>query len=135
MNLTDNRTMLEAAGIHVREGADLIQKWMELIHVTVPYEFHPYGPCSKLETELRPIFLDAMERAKAAFVEAGAMLPVLIGEDAIRVYEFPRQAQVMFVFYRQVAGKPLEFSRTYDLTPDVVGWLVTTNRWQRVTSH
>lgn len=132
---TDNRPILESQGIVVREGKDLVAKWMELTNLKIAVEYLPYGPCSKPETVLVPIFLDAMQRARKAFIDAGALVPCEIGEDSVKVYEFPRQHQVLFVFYRTVLGEPKEFSRKYDLTPEVIGFLKATGRWADVTTH
>lgn len=135
MNITDNRAALDASGIVIREGHQLIAKWMELTNLTVAVVHYPYGPCSKPETALVPIFLDAMQRARKAFIESGALAPCEIGEGDCRVYEFPRQGQVLFVFYRHIAGEQKEFSRRYDLTPDVLAFLKVTGRWADVTTH
>lgn len=129
------KDQLDAIGVVVREGADLLTKWMELVQITVPFTFYPYGPCSKPETEMKPILLDAMDRAKEAFIEAGALRPVQFNDTDIKVYEFPRQGQVLFVFYRTIAGKQMEFSRKYDLTPQVIGFLKTTGRWAEIRNH
>lgn len=135
MNITDNRAALEASGVVVREGRDLVAKWMELTNLTVAVEHYPYGPCSKPETVLVPIFLDALQRARKAFIESGALAPCHIGEADCRVYEFPRQGQVLFVFYRSVAGEQKEFARRYDLPPQAIAFLKVTGRWADVTTH
>ena len=135
MNITNNRAALEASGVVIREGHDLVAKWMELTNMTIPVVHYPYGPCSKPETWQVPIFLDAMQRARKAFIEAGALAPCDIQEDDCRVYEFPRQGQVLFVFYRTIAGEAKEFSRKYDLPPQAIAFLKVTGRWAEVTSH
>lgn len=105
-----------------------ISKYRDLDNVRVPYEIAD----GKFKTQVfsRPMFEDAVERAKEAFLERGALMPMTFDEDAILVQELPETNQVEFIFVRRIAGQEM-FVRIppYTLPPDMIGWLKATNRW------
>jgi hypothetical protein len=107
-------------------------KYRDLPNARVPYEYMPEAKEGKFVTPQiisRPMYEDAVERAKAAFVKAGSFLPIWFNEDAILVQEFPEVGQVEFVFVRQVAGQEMCVRIPYTLPPDFIGWLKATKRW------
>ena len=131
----NSRAALEAKGIVVREGRHLVAKWMELTNLTREVTEFPYGPCSMPVKRQWPFFVIAVEQARKAFVAAGALEPCKIGEHDIRIYEFPRQGEVIFVVDRSIAGKPMEVRAPFQLLPHELAFLRATGRWADVTSH
>lgn len=112
-----------------------ISKYRDLDNVRVPYEVMTGTQFKTPKTISRPIYEDAVARAREAFEEKGAIfgnsrLALSFPEDAILVQEYPDKAQVEFIFVRKVAGEEM-FVRIppYTLPPPVVAWLKATNRW------
>ena len=83
----------------------------------------------------RSIFMDAVAKAMEFFAKAGALAPIAFSDDAIEIHVHPKTHTVAFLFKRAVAGTPMECAETYDLSPDMVGWLKTTGRWNAITEH
>lgn len=112
-----------------------VSKYKELENLRVPYETTTGKQFKTPIIISRPIYEDAVARARDAFEEAGAIfgntrLSNSFPEDAILVQEYPSEGKVEFIFARKVAGEEM-FVRIppYTLPPDVVGWLKATNRW------
>jgi hypothetical protein len=107
-----------------------VAKYRDLPEVKVPYTYEDGKNFKVPRQGMRPIYVDAVERAKAAFVAEGALLPIVFPEDAIRVQEYPDEGMVEFVFARSIAGEE-RFVRIppYPLHPSVIGWLKATDRW------
>ena len=112
-----------------------ISKYKELDNVRVPYEVMQGTQFKTPKTLSRPLFEDALARAREAFEEKGAIfgnsrLALSFPEDAILVQEYPSEHKVEFIFVRKVAGEEM-FVRIppYTLPPNVIGWLKATNRW------
>lgn len=103
-----------------------VAKWAELTRLTVPYQTpHPF----RTIIIQRPIFMDALEHAKDAFLKAGAVLPIDIYEDQILAQEYPELPAVAFVFKRRIGQEWKYVIRKYDLSPSSVAWLKATGRW------
>lgn len=121
---------IEGLGPHYRVVP--VSKWAELSSLTVPYQVpHPFRTIMKD----RPIFLDALENAKDAFIKAGAILPIDIYEDDILIQEYPLSGSVAFVFRRYIGVQEKFVTRKYDLPPSAIAWLKATNRWSDLTHH
>lgn len=121
---------IEGLGPHYRVAP--VAKWAELTNLTVPYQVpHPFRTIMKD----RPIFMDALESAKDAFLKAGAVLPIDIYEDDILVQEYPLSGSVVFIFRRDVGIQEKFVTRKYDLPPSAIAWLKATNRWSDLTHH
>ncbi|MCK9549206.1 hypothetical protein [Aquamicrobium sp.] len=107
-----------------------LAKWRELTGIQVPYQipgkFRP-------RTATRPMYEDALETAKKAFADAGALIPVVISESDVLVQEYPADQAVVFVFYRKIAGEDKFVTRRYDLDDRLIGFLKTTGRWEDTT--
>lgn len=110
-------------------------KYKELDNVRVPYETTTGKQFKTPVTISRPIFEDAVARAREAFEEKGAIFPnvrltISFPEDSILVQEIPETYQVEFIFVRKVADQEM-FVRIppYTLSPALIGWLKATNRW------
>lgn len=109
-----------------------VSKWSELTRLTVPYQTpHPF----RTIITQRPIFMDALEHAKDAFLKAGAVLPIDIYEDQILVQEYPDLPAVAFVFQRRIGREWQYVIRKYDLSPSSIAWLKATGRWSDITHH
>ena len=106
-------------------------KWRELTRITTKYKVQSGTAFKIWVNRTRPIYEDAITLARAAFANAGALEPIIIDDSCILVQEYPDDNRVAFVFSRLIAGEEKVFGRGYDLTPQEVGWLVTTGRWQR----
>lgn len=113
-----------------------VSKYRELPHLEVEYETTTGKQFKVPVTRTRPIYADAVIRAREAFEAKGAIFPNVnrirsFPEDAILVQEFPEQGQVEFIFCRKVAGEEM-FVRIppYTLPPDLIGWLKATDRWR-----
>ena len=113
--------------------ADDVGLWKSLTNFVVDYE--DVSDYWRPKIRKRPIFADAVAKAKEFFERAGAIFPVVgsnpFPDDAIEVRTYPRTYQVVFLFRRFVAGKPLECGVPYPLTTDMVGWLKATGRWPK----
>lgn len=109
-----------------------VSKWAELTNLTVPYTVpHPF----RTITKTRPLFMDALETAKDAFLKAGAVLPIDIYEDDILVQEYPLTGSVVFVFRRFIGIEERFVPRKYDLPPSAIAWLKATGRWSDTITH
>lgn len=106
-------------------------KWREITRVTTKYKVESGSAFKVLVEKSRPIYEDAITLAREAFANAGALMPIIIDDSCILVQEYPEENRVAFIFSRTVAGTEMVFGRGYDLTPEEIGWLVTTNRWVR----
>jgi hypothetical protein len=122
-----------AGGDTVSEVARDIGLWKSLTNFVVDYE--DVSDYWRPKTKQRPIFADAVAKAKTWFEERGAIFPVMgdkpFPDDAIEIRTYPRTYQVVFFFKRSVAGKPLECGIPYPLNTDMVGWLKATGRWPK----
>lgn len=107
--------------------------WKSLTNFVVDYE--DVSDYWRPKIKKRPIFADAVAKARDWFEKRGAVFPVIgdnpFADDAIEVRTYPRTYQVVFLFKRSVAGKPLECGVPYALSTDMVGWLKTTGRWPK----
>jgi hypothetical protein len=106
--------------------------WKSLTNFVVDYE--DVSDYWRPKIKQRPIFADAVAKAREFFEKAGAIFPNSsrpFPDDAIEVRTYPRTYQVVFFFKRSVAGKPLECGVPYPMTTDMVGWLKTTGRWPK----
>lgn len=107
--------------------------WKSLTNFVVDYE--DVSDYWRPKWKKRSMFADAVAKAREWFQKQGAIFPVIgnnpFPDDAIEVRTYPRTYQVVFLFKRAVAGKPLECAVSYPLSTDMVGWLNATNRWPR----
>lgn len=127
---TDAGELIDGLGPHFRIAP--VGKWEELTGFHVPYQVpHPFRTIVKE----RPIFLDALEKAKDAFIAAGAVLPIDISEDDILIQEYPLTGTVVFLFRRHVGIREMFVPVKYDLPPAAIAWLKATNRWSELTHH
>ena len=108
-----------------------VSKYRELPHLEVEYETTTGKQFKSPVVVSRPIYEDAVERARSAFLEQGALVPIVFSEDAILVQEYPSEGMVEFIFVRRIAGEEM-FVRIppYTLPPDLIGWLKATDRWR-----
>ena len=120
-------------GATVSVVASDIGLWKSLTNFVVDYE--DVSDYWRPKWKKRPIFADAVAKAREFFEKHGAILPVIGGnpfsDDAIEIRTYPRTYQVVFFFRRSVAGKSLECGVPYPLTTDMVGWLKATGRWPK----
>lgn len=130
-----NRALGEPHPLGFKHRVVPVSKYRDLDNVRVPYEVMQGKQFKTPKVISRPIFEDAVARAREAFEEAGAVfgnhrLRLSFPEDAILVQEYPEQHQVEFIFARSVAGEEM-FVRIppYTLPRDVIGWLKATARW------
>ena len=112
---------------------DDLSKWKSLTNFHVDYE--DTSDYWRPRMRKRSIFMDAVAKAAEFFEKQGALAPIVFPDDAIQVHAHPKTHTVVFLFKRAVAGKPLECAQTYELTPDMVGWLKATGRWRGITEH
>ena len=109
-----------------------VSKWSELTRLQVPYQTpHPF----RTIITQRPMFMDALEHAKDAFIKAGAVLPIDIHEDQSLVQEYPEHPAVAFIFKRRIGVEWKYVVRKYDLSPSSVAWLKATGRWSDTITH
>lgn len=122
-----------AGGDTVSVVASDIGAWKSLTNFVVDYE--DVSDYWRPKIKKRPIFDDAVAKAREFFEKRGAIFPVIgsnpFSDDAIEIRTYPRTYQVVFFFRRSVAGKPLECGVPYPLTADMVGWLKATGRWPK----
>lgn len=106
-------------------------KYRDLDNLRVPYEMMTGKQFKSPVVVSRSIYEDAVERARSAFLEQGALVPIVFSEDAILVQEYPSEGMVEFIFARRIAGEEM-FVRIppYTLPPDLIGWLKATDRWR-----
>lgn len=52
-----------------------------------------------------PMWGEACDRARAAFMKAGALLPIHFDADSVQVQEYHEQGRLAFIFARRVAGQ------------------------------
>lgn len=119
-------------GDTVSEVASDIGLWKSLTNFLVAYE--DVSDYWRPKIRQRPIFADAVAKAKKWFEDQGAIFPNTsrpFQDDAIEIRTYPRTYQVVFLFKRSVAGKPLECGVPYPLSTDMVGWLKATGRWPK----
>ena len=112
------------------------QKWAGLTQVQgdfmVPLSPEAARFRAAPEIQRMPVFTHALWVAKEAFRSAGAMWPVTIEPDDIRVQEYPRTSQIVFLFQRDIAGVThYVMSEPYQLDETVVSSLVLAGQWQR----
>ena len=122
-------------GDTVSEVASDIGLWKGLTNFVVAYE--DVSDYWRPKIRQRSIFADAVAKAKKFFEDHGAIFPNTsrpFQDDAIEIRTSPRTYQVVFLFKRSVAGKPLECGVPYPLTTDMVGWLKTTGRWPKTSA-
>ena len=112
---------------------DDLDRWKSLTNFTVSYE--DVSDYWRPRIKQRSIFMDAVAKAAEFFEKKGALAPIRFADDAIEIHVHPKTHTVAFLFKRAVAGKPLECAQTYELTPDMVGWLKATGRWKQITEH
>ena len=112
---------------------DDLSKWQSLTNFLVDYE--DVSDYWRPKWRKRSIFMDAVAKASEWFEKSGALAPIRFADDAIEIHVHPKTYVVAFLFKRAVAGKPLECAQTYNLTPDMVGWLKATGRWKDLTEH
>lgn len=112
---------------------DDLAKWKALTNFLVDYE--DVSDYWRPKWRKRSIFMDAVAKAAEWFEKNGALAPIRFADDAIEIHVHPKTYVVAFLFKRAVAGKPLECAQTYNLTPDMVGWLKATGRWRDITEH
>lgn len=112
---------------------DDLAKWKALTNFQVSYE--DTSDYWRPRIKKRSIFMDAVAKAMDFFAKAGAMHPIAFADDAIEIHVHPKTHTVAFLFKRHVAGVPLECAETYQLSPDMVGWLKATGRWNAITEH
>jgi hypothetical protein len=112
---------------------DNLDKWKSLTNFTVSYE--DVSDYWRPRIKQRSIFMDAVAKAAEYFEKKGALAPIRFSDDAIEIHVHPKTYAVVFLFKRAVAGRPLECEKTYELTPDMVGWLKATGRWKDLTEH
>lgn len=112
-----------------------VAKYRDLDNIRVPYEFMDGKQFKSPKVISRPMYEDAVARAREAFEAQGAIfgnfrLELSFPEDAILVQEIPSTGQVEFIFVRRVADQEM-FVRIppYTLPPPVIGWLKATDRW------
>lgn len=111
--------------LHVIEDLD---KWKALTNFVTDY-IDTSNPWKDVVRQ-RPIFEDAYQKARAFFLERGALEPCKIPDSAITVQLHPRTHQLVFFFKRGIGGRgKVECAVPYMLTPDQVGWLKATGRW------
>lgn len=130
-----NRDLGEPSPLGHKHRVVPASKYKELDNVRVPYETTT-GKQFKVPVIIsRPIYEDAVCRAREAFEAEGAIfgnarVTLSFPEDAILVQEYPTEGQVEFIFVRKVADKEM-FVRIppYTLPPPVIGWLKATDRW------
>jgi hypothetical protein len=112
---------------------DDLEKWKSLTNFAVEYE--DTSDYWRPRIRQRSIFMDAVSKAAEYFEKNGALAPIRFSDDAIEIHVHPKTHTVAFLFKRAVAGRPLECAQTYELTPDMVGWLKATGRWRGITEH
>ena len=112
---------------------DDLEKWKSLTNFAVDYE--DVSDYWRPRIRQRSIFMDAIAKAAEYFEKRGALAPIRFSDDAIEIHVHPKTHMLAFLFKRAVAGKPLECAETYQLTPDMVGFLKATGRWRDITEH
>jgi hypothetical protein len=112
---------------------DDLSKWQSLTNFLISYE--DVSDYWRPRIKQRSIFMDAVAKAAEFFEKKGALAPIRFADDAIEIHVHPKTHTVAFLFKRAVAGRPLECAQTYELTPDMVGWLKATGRWRGITEH
>lgn len=129
---------LHIAGGHPDAWIEPIAKWRDMTNFVVPY-IDTSNPWKDVE-RVRPIFVDAMEKAGQWFGERGGPAPMNITDEQIEVRLYPKTKQIVFFVKgylprRGSDGKPSglmekkECGIPYMLTREQVGWLKATNRW------
>lgn len=63
----------------------------------------------------QPVFDEAVEHAKAAFLKAGAMIPVHIPDRDILIQEYPASGLCIMIFERVIAGREHYATATFSL--------------------
>lgn len=119
-------------GDTVSEVASDVGLWKSLTNFVVDYE--DVSDYWRPKIKQRPIFADAVVKAKEFFEKAGAIFLNTsrpFADDAIEIRAYPRTYRVAFFFKRAVAGVPRECVIEYPLSADMVGWLKTTGRWPK----
>jgi hypothetical protein len=123
-------------GDTVSVAASDVGLWKSLTNFVVAYE--DVSDYWRPKIKSRPIFVDAMAKARQWFEERGAIFPNSsrpFQDDAIEVRTYPRTYRVAFFFKRAIAGEPKECVIEYPLTTDMVGWLKATGRWPKTPSE
>ncbi len=93
------------------------QRLAELTNLQVPYEVKGKFRVVKKQ---RALFADVMANAQQRFLEAGALMPVILDESGILVQAYPQLNKIAVIVMRQVAGVERFVTRVYDNIPRVV---------------